>query len=448
LLNLDPRVNIARIMPPAQRLLAPQPADYLSRTEALRILRVKPQTLYCYVSRGFIRRVPQPAGRSSFYLREDVEKMRARSTARAGHGPAAASAMRWGAPAILTAVTEITDRGPRYRERLALDLARARCPFENVAEYLWTGTWLDEALRWRAEPAPAELRALLAAQARLNPGMHILQRLTATVLALGAAEGSRGERLRSGGTSVSSARRLVRAMAGVFGFLGPGRAYVPLLDEEPVARGLARAIGLAASERRVQALNAALVLAADHELNPATFAARIAASGEADLHSCIGAAMNVHTGGRIGSVPDRVERLFTSGVRAKAVVAAARRMLASAERLPGFNHPLYPHGDPRAELMIELTRAAARGQQQRAMLEEIDRLKQELGQWPTIEGGLVVLCRGIGAPDGTAAGLFALGRVAGWTAHVLEQRLQGFMIRPRAKFVGTAAMPQGTQIGA
>ncbi|MCZ7562451.1 MAG: hypothetical protein M5U08_00510 [Burkholderiales bacterium] len=96
--------------------------------------------------------------------------MRARSTARAGHGPVAASAMRWGAPAILTAVTELTDRGPRYRERLAVDLARAGCAFENVAEYLWTGSWLDEALRWRAGLAPAELRALLAAHARLNPG--------------------------------------------------------------------------------------------------------------------------------------------------------------------------------------------------------------------------------------------------------------------------------------
>ena len=57
-------------MSPAQRLLAPQLANYLSRTEALCILRAKPQTLYCYVSRGFIRRVPQPVGRSSVYLRE------------------------------------------------------------------------------------------------------------------------------------------------------------------------------------------------------------------------------------------------------------------------------------------------------------------------------------------------------------------------------------------
>src|SRR3954465_9405960 len=98
--------------------------DYLSRAEALEILGIKPQTLYCYVSRGYIRSLPQPGGRSSYYSREDVERVRAKSVARSGHGPAAASAMRWGEPIIETAITEITDRGPRHRTKLAGDLAR------------------------------------------------------------------------------------------------------------------------------------------------------------------------------------------------------------------------------------------------------------------------------------------------------------------------------------
>ncbi len=415
---------------------AASPADYLSRSEALRILRVKPQTLYCYVSRGFIRRVPQPVGRSSYYLREDVEKMRMRSAARAGHGPAAASAMRWGAPAIVTAVTEITDAGPRYRDRLAVALARAHRPYENVAEYLWTGSLLDEPLAWRTESGAGDPHALLAAQAELGPGMSMLQRLAATVLALGALEGSRGDRLRSGGTPITSARRLIRAMTGAFGCLGAARTHVPLEDGEPIARGLARALGIQTGG--AQAINAMLVLVADHELNPATFAARIAASGGADLHACISAALNVHSGTQIGGVPDRVERLFVPGDGARAVVDAARKTLAAAERLPGFSHPLYPRGDPRAELMIELAHGFGRGQPARGTLEAFDRVKLELGQLPSIEAGLVALCRAIGAPDGTASGIFALGRVAGWVAHILEQRLQGFMIRPRAKFVRAA----------
>ncbi|MCG6875472.1 MAG: citrate synthase [Betaproteobacteria bacterium] len=436
----DPRTRTAdsRSRPANPRARADSLADYLSRSEALRILRVKPQTLYCYVSRGFIRRVPQPVGRSSYYLREDVEKMRMRSTARAGHGPAAASAMRWGAPAIVTSVTEITDSGPRYRERLAVDLARANHAFENVAEYLWTGTLLDEPLAWRAEPGADVPHSLLVAQARIGPGMPILQRLAATVLAMGALEGNLGDRLRSGGTPVTSARRLIRAMTGTFGCLGPLGTHVPIEDGEPIVGGLARALGVAADNSRLRALNAMLVLIADHELNPATFAARVAASGGADLHACISAALNVHTGRLIGGVPESVERLFAPGAGAKVVVGTARKSIGAAERLPGFNHPLYPRGDPRAEMMIELARGFGRTQPARGMLEAMDRLKLELAQSPSIEAGLVTLCRAIGAPAGTASGLFAFGRVAGWVAHILEQRLQGFMIRPRAKFVRAA----------
>jgi citrate synthase len=466
LLNLDPPVNIeaamtrnsrprvanrrssaasARAATAMPRAAEPQQADYLSRGEALRILRVKPQTLYSYVSRGFIRRVPHPVGRSSYYLREDVEKMRARSAARSGHGPAAASAMRWGAPAIVTTVTEITDKGPRYRDRLAIDLARANRAYENVAEYLWTGTLPDEPVAWRAEPDLEIPDALGAVQAQLGARTAILKRLAATVLALGALEGDLGERLRSGGTPVTSARRLIRAMTGAFGCLGPLRTHTPLDDGEPIAHGIARALGVATNEARLQALNAMLVLVADHELNPATFAARIAASGGADLHACISAALNVHAGRLIGGVPDRVEQLLTVATGARNVVGAARKQLGSAEKLPGFNHPLYPRGDARAAMMIDLARGLSRAQPARGMLEALERLNIELGQSPSIETGLVVLCRAIGAPDGTASGLFALGRVAGWVAHILEQRLQGFMIRPRAKFVRpTAGTPRGS----
>ena len=73
------------------------------------------------------------------------------------------------------------------------------------------------------------------------------------------------------------------------------------------------------------------------------------------------------------------------------------------------------------------------------MLEALRRLETELEAFPNIEIGLVAICRAIGAPDQTAGGIFALGRTAGWAAHVLEQRLQGFMIRPRARFAGGVA---------
>jgi citrate synthase len=97
---------------------------YVSRQEAIRVLGVKPQTLYSYVSRGLVRRCVGNGGRSSAYNFQDIQRLKARSLARSGHGPAAANAIHWGEPVLSTAITKITDRGPVYGEHLATDLAR------------------------------------------------------------------------------------------------------------------------------------------------------------------------------------------------------------------------------------------------------------------------------------------------------------------------------------
>ena len=412
-----------------------QRGDYLSRDEVLEYLHIKSQTLYSYVSRGFIRSVPQPDRRSSFYLREDVEKVRSRSVARAGHGPAAASAMRWGEPVIVTRLTELTEAGPRYRSRLAVELARARTPFENVAEYLWTGELAEEPLVWKQTPDPAGLAKLLATAARLHPQAHILQLMSMTVLGLGIAEGNRRERIRLGSTPATAGRRLIRAFSGTLGFLAPRHAYAPLEDGEPVAAGIARIFGIAPHALHLDALNAALVAVADHELNPATFAARVAASGSADMHSCIGAALDTHYGTLVGRTCDRAEEFFEPPSDPDTVFERAMAMRAASRSLPGFNHPVYQNGDPRGRLMMEL--AMLVGGSRRVvsnMMMTLRRLDEECGARPTVESALVLLCRALGLPDRSAAGIYALGRTAGWVAHVIEQRLAGFMIRPRAQF--------------
>ncbi len=411
--------------------------DYLSRDEALAVLAIKPQTLYSYVSRGFIRSVPHPDGRSSFYLREDVNKVRLRSIARAGQGPVAAGAMRWGEPVILTAITEMTDAGPRYRDRLAIDLARARAPFENVAELLWTGEYSDEPLIWQQTPDPPGLRNLLSAGAKLHTSPHILQMMALTVLGMGVAEGNRRDRIRAGDTPVASARRLIRALTGTLGFLGKAGGYTALRDGQTIAEGIAAALGMDASAPQLDALNGALVLVADHELNPATFAARVAASGSVDLQSGVGAAICTHYGTLIGRACDRIEQLFEPPADPDTVLDRATSMIAAARSLPGFNHPHYPNGDPRARVLIEL--AIMTGGSRRVvgnMLMSLRRLEEECGARPGVECGLVLLCRALGMPNQSAAGVYALGRTAGWVAHILEQRLAGFVIRPRAKFAG------------
>ena len=87
--------------------------DYLTREEALDILQVKRSTLYSYVSRGLIRCIKLNGNAVSHYALEDIKRLRAKSSARAGHGPVAAGAMRWGDPVILSSITAITPDGPR-----------------------------------------------------------------------------------------------------------------------------------------------------------------------------------------------------------------------------------------------------------------------------------------------------------------------------------------------
>src|SRR3954464_16089784 len=103
----------------------------LSAREAAALLDVKAATLYSYVSRGLLTSVPGTHGPSRLYARADVERLRARHVARAGHGAVAAGALRFGEPVLESALTAIDANGPRYRGHSAVELARAGTSFES-----------------------------------------------------------------------------------------------------------------------------------------------------------------------------------------------------------------------------------------------------------------------------------------------------------------------------
>ncbi len=415
-------------------------ADYLTSAEALRLLKIKPQTLYAYVSRGLIHALPAPDRRSSLYLRGDVERLAVKSAARAGLGAVAASAMRWGEPVITTGVTQITQAGPSYRGRLALDLARAGVPFETVVDFLWDGTWVERPSGWSAPDTPRQVVAQLAQAYRGTAHVHITQLLIVAVSLLGLAHGTVRARAESGVPAALLARQTMRTLAGAFGFIGPRRRFLAPVTGESLNTALARALGVAPNAQAIRAINALLVLDIDHELTSSTFAARIAASGGADLHCCIGAALNTHHSHLTGSRADRVEELFVQGASSAAVVQGVEKLLAAAEGVPGFNHPFYPKGDPRAALLIDIARELGGTRPAvRSMLRALEVLGERFALRPSFEFGAVALCRALGMPAQTASGFRSLARTAGWVAHVFEQRLAGFMIRPRAKYVGPPA---------
>jgi len=410
-------------------------SGYVSGEEAAELLGVKLQTLYTYVSRGLIQSLPTIKGRQRVYIRADVEKLRTRPRARLAPGALAASAMHAGEPIIATSITDITSSGPRYRGRLATELANARLAFENVAEFLWTGELHEEPIVWDAAPLPAEAEPLVGSLDRSLGDAPIAHVFSLFALAISVARGSRAERLRSSST-VMAARQLIQTFAGCFGYLSSRRAYVGGTKAEPVAAVLLRASGLPVSEERLRLLDGLMVLAADHELSPATFAARVAASSGADLHACVVSAIETGSGRQIAEVYDRTED-FLAGARSKGELMRRVRELQETGRVPpGFHQPIYPHGDPRTSYLFDLVRRVSRPSRHLDMvLAFLADAEREFELKPRMEFGVVALAAELGFPRRAAAGLYIVSRVAGWVAHVIEQRLSSGLLRPRAKFV-------------
>lgn len=421
-----------------QRGFVNQHQASLTGREAAAFLGVKRATLYAYASRGLLRSEPGAAGRERLYAREDLERLKARHDARSGHGPVAASALRWGEPVLSSALTAIDEDGPIYRGLTAVGLAQ-HASFEMVAELLWAGDPpasgpLPVPLPWQASGlgvAGARLAALLP------PGAHPHSVLALAIPALAAAD---PERVHTGVEAERRrARTLIRRLAALVGFgREAGRAAVgEALEAGSVARAMLVSLGARPSKQAERAVNRALVVSADHELNASTFTVRIAASAGADLYACLGAGLATLSGPLHGGVSDQVEALIAETGRPESahatVIARARR----GDLLPGVGHTLYPRGDPRAEPLLSIAReVGANRLPLRTLLALVEALRDAGRGEPTLDIGLCAVSCALGLPPGSAGALFAVGRSAGWVAHVFEQRALGFLLRPRARYVG------------
>jgi citrate synthase len=421
---------------------------WVDAASAARHLGISVRSLYAYVSRGQVRSMPGERGRPRLYAHADLERLRIRRDARAGHGAVAAGALRWGEPVLDSAITAITPRGPAYRGQLAVELAAAGTAFENVAELLWSGYLPTGRVAWPAGALP------VAQLARLLGGTHTpLEAMPLLVQIVALADPERDD-LRPDAL-VTRGRRLIPLLAAALapGFVpatmtegersiaghgprdslarGNPRGITRALGAPSVAQIAARALGLA--DELAPVLDTALVLLADHELNASSFTARIAASTDADPYACVAAALATLSGRKHGTAPDEVARFVASVGSPEAARAAVRALRKRGEVPPGFGHPLYPAGDPRAPPLLEAAARLAHGKQLRTLLAIIDATTDAA---PSVDVGLIALTIALGLPPATGAGLFAVARAAGWLAHALEQRAAGYLLRPRARYIG------------
>ncbi len=403
-------------------------AAYVALREAVVLLQVKPATLYTYVSRGWVDRIAAPGGRrGSLYSRADLLRLKARSDARAGHTAVAAAALRWGEPVIDSAITCVADGRLYYRGRDAIELALGGARFEQVAELLFGRGWPSPTASWPElddPPAASVVRALL----RDGPGPV---RSASSALALLRA---RSPRFAGEGEApeLDRARALIRWLASGPGWAKPRR----LRRDEGVALRCARALGVEGDEV-VPALELALIVTADHELNASTFTARVVASAGSDLYACVSAAFAALSGPQHGGVSLRVEALLDEALAQRRPGDVVRERLARGARLPGFGHPLYPAGDPRARALIECAERIGPRSQRLAAMRALQDAARDAGlPPPNLDFGLVALSQALSLRAGAALFLLSIGRLAGWIAHIREQRDQGDRLRPRARYTG------------
>ncbi|ROR04442.1 citrate synthase [Delftia acidovorans] len=386
--------------------------DYLNSTEATALLGVSRATLYAYVSRGLLHAHAADTPRESRYLREEVEQLaRQRGQGRKPREVAQA-ALNWGLPVLESSITLIEQGRLYYRGEDAVDWARSHT-LEETAALLWQYP-ADAAFAAHAvEAAPVlpDLQLRMAGQPCENTLLALFT--VASDDAATAAWQQSPERLAAG------CGALLRLLAACLLGTAP--------DKAPIHLQCAQAWALGA--QGADLVRMALVLCADHELNASGFTARCVASTGASLRAAVVGGLAALTGGRHGGTTARVEALWDELGEAQAP-ARLRQRLARGETLPGFGHHLYPEGDVRAALLLEML---PRQGPAAALAAEVMALT---GLAPSVDFALVALRRHLQLPAGSAFGLFALGRCAGWLAQALEQRATRQIIRPRAAYTG------------
>ncbi|MFI7131907.1 citrate synthase [Nonomuraea sp. NPDC050153] len=444
--------------------------EWIDAATASERLGVKPATLYAYVSRGVLQRRHSEDGRRSLFSAEEIERLARRGRPRSQPPELV----------IESAITALGVDRPHYRGLDALGLALTS-DFETVAAWLWTAdptVWhhpLPAApptpttppppaarpsggaagshpstrtqdggaiggevagarggrFRW-AEPWRCEadaLRAAVTAQRGLPGDLLPLDRLQVITTVLGASDSLRYQ--LDPASVAATGRRLIAGLVDA----------LPRLSEpqgDSIAERLwSRLCPRPAAPALLNAVQAALVLLADHELAASTLAARVAASAKADPYAVVLTGLGVLGGPLHGGASYGAERLLAEVTEPRQAARAITERVRRGERVPGFGHSVYKNGDGRGALLLDLVKEAAPGHERIAagvaVLEEMRR--RHLPE-RNVDFALATLTAVSGMVSGAGEAIFAVARVAGWLAHAMEEYDRGALLRLRASYTG------------
>jgi len=327
------------------------------------------------------------------------------------------------------------------------DLAR-HATFEEVCYLLWhrrlpTRAELGDlqsalvAARQLPEGVQRLLRTLPAAN-----GMDLLRTLTS---ALGHYDPDAND--HSPQANYRKAVRLTAQISSLVAMMGRLAKGEGPIDPDPVLGHAANFLYMLTGERpsglATHAFDVALTLHADHELNASTFAARVAAATLTDIHSTIVGAIGALKGPLHGGANADVMRLLLEiGKDAPAEKAeeVVRAKLARKEKIPGFGHRVYHTEDPRATHLRQMSRDLGQRAGEPIWFEMSQRIealvKAEKKLNPNVDFYSATTYHALGIDVDLFTPIFAVSRVSGWTAHVLEQYANNRLIRPRAEYIG------------
>ncbi len=330
------------------------------------------------------------------------------------------------------------------------DLA-PRASFEEVAFLLLHGRLPDRSecdafsqeLASRRGIAPIAHDVLRAAAAAHTPPMDAL-RMAAPLLSLGRAWSARDEAL----TAIAA----FPAIVGTYWRYRGGESAVPIrTDLSHAAHYLHQLTGEEPSRERARALETYLNTVVDHGLNASTFAARVIVSTRSDIISAITGAVGALKGPLHGGAPGpALDMVFEIGTpeRAEAVI---RAKLDRGERLMGFGHRVYRVRDPRADVLSHAAERFYNSDGERGLYELVKQVeatalrllrerKPNRRLDTNVEFYTALLLHGLGLSPALFTPTFAVGRVAGWAAHCLEQLREDKLIRPQSEYVGPTGL--------
>ena len=395
-------------------------SSYLTAKQAANTLGVSLATLYAYTSRGQLRSEPVPGEpRARRYYRDDVERLKERKVARRDPSKAATRGLRWGEPVLESGITLIHDGAYFYRGHNAIELARSST-VEDAAALLWSAE-TSERDRLFEQSTPLDRATIDRLRSCAPEPIPLLQ----AALPVAAATDLASFDLRPSAVRLTGAR-ILRLMA------------VAIAGKD-VAGPVHRTLQAAWAPKRAAAadvIRAALVLCADHELNVSAFTARCAASAGATPYDVVSAALATLKGFRHGGAGQLVLSLVRDAETPRSARTAVAARLRQGEKMPGFGHPLYPKGDPRAALLLELAEQSGNSAAWRPFRNLVNAGTELLQEEPNLDTGLAAVTRAYGLPEQAPLLLFALGRTIGWIAHAMEEYTSGHLIRPRARYVG------------